>query len=180
MKACFQKGLWQVIQTPPRITWQRVRGSGICLLAPVPHCLRFVRKGFNGPTISGSPFTLVELDARSCVGERESHSWPSRGQRYDPAQKRSHSYDWTLWLKSEGGQGDVMLSPSSTLQCFRSYQKENRHTNNKTNRPTNKQTKSIHHIPWNIPLIKVIPSCLSLRFCIPKLEKGDHRKTTSP
>lgn len=79
MKACFQRGLWQVIQTPPRITWQRVRGSGICLLAPVPHCLRFVRKGFNGPTISGSAFTQVELDARSCVGETESHSWPSRG-----------------------------------------------------------------------------------------------------
>lgn len=45
------------IQTPPRITSQRMRGSGIYPLVLVLHCLRVFPKGFNSSTIMGSTFT---------------------------------------------------------------------------------------------------------------------------
>lgn len=56
--------LLRSIQTPPRITSQRTRGSGINPLALVPRHWRVVPKGFNSPEVVSSTFIWTELDLR--------------------------------------------------------------------------------------------------------------------
>lgn len=177
IEAQCQRNLWK---GPPKITWQRMRGSGIYLLALVPHYLRVAPKGFNSPAIMGSTFTWYQLDPRATRQKRpEIHNGFLRGSATN-LHRLVHNPMTQIRDRPRGC--DAGHQKHITVFSFKSPKKkaDKQIRTKPTNEPTNK--KALEWRIMNISWILMMPDnqLLFLELLHNQSWQYDKRKITFP